>query len=90
VNKRGAAMPNALKEADTLLPDDLADWVSKLSEVLTPLDWAEQALDYAQVKHSRRPFLRPHLARAITEAQEAAVKRASRPKPEPPAERGDA
>jgi hypothetical protein len=49
-------------------------WIGALTVAMTAEDWAEQALAAAAIKKTRRPFLRQHLARTITEAQTAAVR----------------
>jgi SOS response regulatory protein OraA/RecX len=64
--------------------DALERWIARTGEDATPEDWAEEALQYARVRHTRRRFLRPHLARVIREAQEIAVRKALRERTDQP------
>ena len=52
----------------TTLDPELEAWIH---QPLTPEQWADMALSDAHVKKTKRPFLRPHIARVIRQAIES-------------------
>lgn len=67
-----------LRQLAEFLMSKVDETEPSIDETLTPQQWADVALASAQIKRTKRKFFAPHIARAITEAQAAAVKKALR------------